>query len=244
MGRLLTGRSLLRRRQAARCSKQDLHFLLKSMNKADLKALDRLRKHNWNDLQERCKKRLEAAGRKAFGMQKVQSLILEASRTPSQQPKRGSKKVRRSDSHKDMSPARSTERNCDGASEQKWDSSVSLELLRSLQQKFASERNWDQHHLPRSLALALVGEVGELCECFQWKKDCGATPGLPSWNQEERIHLGEEMSDVLLYLIRLADRCEVDLSKAVLAKIEKNGKKYPASLVKGSSAKYTAYQQE
>lgn len=175
--------------------------------------------------------------------------MLDAATTPHLRPVKA--KTSRTRSHDGggskedaLHPSASTGRAPDGARQGGWDPSVSLESLRVLQQRFARERNWDQHHLPRSLALALVGEVGELCECFQWKRDCGSTPGLPSWSAEERVHVGEEMSDVLLYLIRLADRCEVDLSTAVLAKIEKNGKKYPASLVKGSSAKYTAYQKD
>lgn len=122
-----------------------------------------------------------------------------------------------------------------------WDGSVSLESLRVRQADFAKERTWDQHHTPRNLALAMVGEVGELCECFQWRPDASTTVGLPGWSEADREHLGEEMSDVLLYLVRLADKCDVNLAEAVSKKIEKNAAKYPAHLVKGSSAKYTAY---
>ena len=123
-----------------------------------------------------------------------------------------------------------------------WDLSVSLQSLRERQAAFAQERTWDQHHTPRNLALAMVGEVGELCECFQWRPDAATAVGLPGWSDADKEHLGEEMSDVLLYLVRLADKCDVDLAEAVLKKIEKNATKYPAGLVKGSSAKYTAYQ--
>jgi len=88
--------------------------------------------------------------------------------------------------------------------------------------------------------LALTGEVGELSEIFQWK---GEVPcGLPDFTAEEKVHVGEEMSDVLLYLIRMADRCGVDLPKACMSKITKNASKYPASQVYGSSKKYTAYE--
>ena len=80
-----------------------------------------------------------------------------------------------------------------------------------------------------------VGEVGELSEIFQWK---GEVPrGLPGWKEEEKQHLGEELSDVLLYLVRLSDICEVDLGKAALRKLELNALKYPVSLSKGSSKK-------
>ncbi|EYU39165.1 hypothetical protein MIMGU_mgv1a0160942mg, partial [Erythranthe guttata] len=82
-----------------------------------------------------------------------------------------------------------------------------------------------------------VGEVGELSEIFQWR---GEVPkGLPDWKEEDKTHLGEELSDVLLYLIRLSDICGVDLGKAALRKIELNALKYPVNLSKGSSNKYS-----
>ncbi len=72
-----------------------------------------------------------------------------------------------------------------------------------------------------------VGEVGELSEIFQWK---GEVPkGLPDWKEEEKVHLGEELSDVLLYLVQLSDICGIDLGKAALRKVELNAIKYPAS---------------
>ncbi|CAN1269220.1 dCTP pyrophosphatase 1, partial [Linum perenne] len=70
-------------------------------------------------------------------------------------------------------------------------------------------------------------EVGELSEIFQWK---GEVPkGLPDWEEEEKVHLGEELSDVLLYLVRLSDICGVDLGKAALRKLQLNAIKYPVS---------------
>jgi len=75
-----------------------------------------------------------------------------------------------------------------------------------------------------------VGEVGELSEIFQWK---GEVPkGLPDWKEEEKVHLGEELSDVLLYLVRLSDICGVDLGKAALRKVQLNAIKYPAKICK------------
>eukprot|EP00966_Prymnesium_polylepis_P192366 4458673-Prymnesium_polylepis.1 len=72
----------------------------------------------------------------------------------------------------------------------------SLEHTRRSLRVFAKAREWDQFHLPRNLALALVGEVGELCEIFQWKGE--VAPGLPGWSEKDRVHLGEEMSDVFM----------------------------------------------
>lgn len=81
-----------------------------------------------------------------------------------------------------------------------------------------------------------VGEVGELSEIFQWKGEVAR--GLPDWEDEEKQHLGEELSDVLLYLVRLSDICGVDLGKAALRKLEINANKYPVKLCKGSSKKH------
>lgn len=119
---------------------------------------------------------------------------------------------------------------------------VTLEQLRAAMQAFADERDWAQFHTPRNLMMAMTGEVGELSELFMWKHDAGAAPGLPSWTAAEKEHLGEELSDVLLYLIRLSDRCGIDLPSAAIAKMAKNAKKYPADAARGSSAKYTAYE--
>ncbi|CAK9140873.1 unnamed protein product [Ilex paraguariensis] len=114
--------------------------------------------------------------------------------------------------------------------------SVTLDLLRHKMAEFAKERDWEQFHSPRNLLLALVGEVGELSEIFQWK---GEVPkGLPDWGEEEKEHLGEELSDVLLYLVRLSDICGIDLGKAALRKIELNALKYPAGPCKCSSKKH------
>ncbi|KAJ7553005.1 hypothetical protein O6H91_06G080500 [Diphasiastrum complanatum] len=105
------------------------------------------------------------------------------------------------------------------------DVEVSLGDLRKQLDDFAKARGWEQFHSPRNLLLALVGEVGELSEIFQWK---GEVPrGLPDWNVSEKEHLGEELSDVLLYLVRLSHMCGVDLGRAALSKIEKNAIKYP-----------------
>ena len=120
-----------------------------------------------------------------------------------------------------------------------FDPSVSLEDLRQRMRDFVTARDWTQFHSPRNLVLAFLGEAGELAELFQWEGE--VEPGVPGWSAEKRIHLGEELSDCLLYLIRLADRCGIDLPSDAIEKIEKNMAKYPAEIVRGSSAKYTAY---
>ena len=114
-----------------------------------------------------------------------------------------------------------------------------LEEVRRLQAEFTDERDWNQFHQPRNLLLALVGEVGEVSELFQWRGE--VAEGLPGWTDSEREHLGQELSDVLIYLVELAEKCHVDLPQAVLRKMALNRLKYPAGKVQGSSKKYTEY---
>ncbi|XP_026567767.1 dCTP pyrophosphatase 1 isoform X1 [Pseudonaja textilis] len=123
----------------------------------------------------------------------------------------------------------------------KFSANPTLEDIRSLQSAFAAERGWGKYHQPRNLLLALVGEVGELAELFQWREE--APEGLPGWTSSEREALSDELSDVLIYLVALANKCHVDLPSAALRKIEKNRLKYPAKQVYGSSKKYTEYQE-
>ncbi|XP_076941523.1 uncharacterized protein LOC143611117 [Bidens hawaiensis] len=105
------------------------------------------------------------------------------------------------------------------------DRDISLKDLSQKLQEFAKARDWEKYHTPRNLLLAMVGEVGELSEIFQWKGE--VKRGLEDWEESEKEHLGEELSDVLLYLIRLADICGIDLGHAAQNKILKNAIKYP-----------------
>ena len=91
------------------------------------------------------------------------------------------------------------------SSSSSWDPSVSLETVRATVDSFAAERGWHKFHTPRNLMLALVGEIGELAEIFQWKGDDGAAPNLPAFTDEERKHVGEELSDVLVYVYNLSN---------------------------------------
>lgn len=120
----------------------------------------------------------------------------------------------------------------------KFEATMTFESLRKRIANFADERDWNQFHTPRNLLLALNGEVGELCEIFQWK---GEVKNTADWTAREKEHLGEEISDVLIYLVRLADKCDVNLPAALNDKIAKNARKYPADMVRGSSKKYNEY---
>ncbi|WP_434631848.1 nucleotide pyrophosphohydrolase [Chromobacterium sp. CV08] len=93
-------------------------------------------------------------------------------------------------------------------------------------QRFADERDWNRHHTPRNLMLALVGEVGELAEIFQWLDDDAAARLRD--DPARFAHLREEIADVLFYLTRLAMVTGVDLDEAARDKLAKNAIKYPA----------------
>lgn len=114
-----------------------------------------------------------------------------------------------------------------------------LEEIRQIHADFTDERDWNQYHKPRNLLLAMVGEVGEVAELFQWKGE--VAEGLPDWTEKEQEQLAHELSDVLIYLVELAEKCHVDLPQAVLRKVELNKQKYPASKVHGLAKKYTEY---
>ena len=109
--------------------------------------------------------------------------------------------------------------------------------LRNKLRKFVAERDWDQFHSPKNLATALSVEAAELLEHFQWLSDAESA-GLPP---EKRAQVRDELADVLIYLVRLADKLDVDLLAAVDAKMAKNALKYPADKVRGSMKKYSDY---
>jgi dCTP diphosphatase len=107
--------------------------------------------------------------------------------------------------------------------------------LRDELRQFAADRDWEQFHTPKNLAIALSVEVAELLEHFQWLTP-DESQRLPA-DKSGAIRL--EMADVLLYLVRLADRLGIDLAASAFDKIAINAKKYPVALSKGSSRKYT-----
>ena|SRR6266480_6528 len=110
-----------------------------------------------------------------------------------------------------------------------------LERLRNQLRDFADAREWNQFHSPKNLAIALSVEAGELLEHFQWLSDQESLI-LP---HDKLLKIKDEMADVLLYLIRLADLLKVDLIKAADTKIEANARKYPVEKARGSAKKYT-----
>ena len=116
----------------------------------------------------------------------------------------------------------------------------SAPLIADLQQRlraFAAERDWEQFHTPKNLAMALTVEAGELQEIFQWLSEEQSR----RLEDAQREHAAEELADVLLYLCRLADVLDIDLAASAYAKLQRNAEKYPAAQVRGKSAKYDEY---
>ncbi len=112
---------------------------------------------------------------------------------------------------------------------------MDLNQIRNDLAVFAKDRDWDQFHSVRNLSLALVGEVGELAELLQWVDDKEMSKFLASGG---RKRLGEELADVLFYLVRIADVSGIDLSSAVKEKLAENSVKYPIEKSKGNAKKY------
>ena len=110
-----------------------------------------------------------------------------------------------------------------------------FESLRDKLRDFAAERDWDQFHSPKNLAMALAGEAGELLETFQWLTEEQSRRPAP----ETLAAAGEEIADVLLYLVRLGDKLGIDPVAAAHAKLVANARKYPVDTARGNARKYT-----
>lgn len=100
---------------------------------------------------------------------------------------------------------------------------------------FRDERDWQQFHNPKDLALSLVLEAGEVLELFQWKTG----PDIDAVARERRTDLADELADVLYYTLLMARDAGIDLEQALLEKLKRNAENYPVEKAKGSSKKYT-----
>jgi dCTP diphosphatase len=109
-----------------------------------------------------------------------------------------------------------------------------LDALRTQLAQFADERDWDQFHNPKNLAMALIAEAGELVEHFQWLSPQQAE-NLPA---ETKAEVALEIADVLLFLLRLADKLAIDPIAAAEQKMKLNAEKYPVEKSKGNAKKY------
>ena len=115
--------------------------------------------------------------------------------------------------------------------------SAELTGLRDVVRQFVNERDWDKFHTPKNLSAALIVEAAELLEHFQWLERGDAA----ELGAVKLVQVRHEMADVLMYLIQLADKLDVDLHAAVLEKMVLNRAKYPADKVRGDARKYSEY---
>ncbi len=103
---------------------------------------------------------------------------------------------------------------------------------------FSEERDWARYHCPRNLAMAVSVEAGELLELYLWSSDEGPQPAVA----ERAPRVADEMADVLICLLNLAARTDIDLAAAVQSKLARNAEKYPAERVRGQMRKYDEYE--
>ena len=113
--------------------------------------------------------------------------------------------------------------------------SVNIEEIQARLAEFAKERDWEQFHSPKNLSMALAGEVGELLEIFQWLTEEQSQRS--SLSSDQLTAATEELADVLIYSLRLADRLDINLEDAIAKKIDKNALRYTVEASRGSSAK-------
>jgi len=113
---------------------------------------------------------------------------------------------------------------------------VNLPEIQQRLREFAAERHWDQFHTPKNLAMALAVESAELMEHFQWltPEQSLAAEG----DADLRQAVADEVADVAIYLIRLADKLGIDLETAIQDKMQRNAEKYPVHLARGNAVKY------
>ena len=116
-------------------------------------------------------------------------------------------------------------------------STLDIAAVQRALRRFAAERDWDKFHSPKNLVMALAGEVGELTELFQWLTEDESRRVMDDDAAASAVR--DELADVAIHVLRIADILEVDLPAAIAAKIEKNADKYPADLARGHARKYT-----
>ena len=113
---------------------------------------------------------------------------------------------------------------------------IDEQKLQQILRDFANDRDWEQFHSPRNLISALNVEAGELLELFQWESKNHV---VDVNNPETRGKVEDEIADVFIYLLRIADKLDVSLEDVAIAKMKKNAEKYPVEKSKGKAVKYT-----
>ncbi len=110
-----------------------------------------------------------------------------------------------------------------------------IQKLQAALRQFASERDWDQFHSPKNLAASLSIEAAEVLEHFQWLTEEQSR----QLDDAQRQAVAQEIADVLLYLLQLADKLGIDPLQAAREKLALNAERYPADRARGTSRKYT-----
>ncbi len=113
-----------------------------------------------------------------------------------------------------------------------------MKILKEEINHFVTERDWGKYHSPKNLAMGLSVEAAELLEIFLWLTEEESK----NLNDNQLAHLKEEIGDIMIYIINLAAKFGIDPIQCARDKLKLNGKKYPASTVKGSAKKYTEYE--
>ncbi|MCP3177513.1 nucleotide pyrophosphohydrolase [Desulfuromonas sp. KJ2020] len=117
------------------------------------------------------------------------------------------------------------------------DNQTTLQDLKEKMADFVRERDWEQFHTPKNLSMSIAIEAGELMEHFQWLTVEQSKNLSPAALQD----IGEELADIVIYALSLANNLGLDMADTVLAKMEKNIRKYPSDQVRGKAHKYTYY---
>lgn len=117
------------------------------------------------------------------------------------------------------------------------DSDTNISLIKEKIRHFVKERDWEQFHHPKELAISLSLEASEVLELFQWKEK----QSLEELKKDSKLmeKLKEEIADVMIYAINLAHYTGIDVTEAIIEKLKKNSLKYPVEKAKGSNKKYT-----
>ncbi len=118
-----------------------------------------------------------------------------------------------------------------------FDSKTNISKLRQLAQDFVDERDWNKYHNSKDLAISIAIEAAELMEVFQWVGQ--GEVGKMTEDDDKLLRIREELADVMILCLNMANTLDIDLSQAIAEKIEKNKAKYPAELVRGNYRKYT-----
>jgi NTP pyrophosphatase (non-canonical NTP hydrolase) len=124
-----------------------------------------------------------------------------------------------------------------GARGFKMDSSTNIQEIKNYVKKYCEDRDWDQFHSPKELAIGLITEASEVLEHFRFKSNEEMESFFEDSKKREDIE--DEMADVLYFLCRLAQKYNVDLSESFKRKMIKSEKKYPIEKAKGNNKKYT-----